>query len=68
MPIQPMEPTEYIKYTADVTSVIIKRSIENAYPKMPPKRRDDLVVGVIERLARMHDYTLRRGHDTGDGE
>jgi hypothetical protein len=60
MPIEPMEPSEYEKETAAVTSTIIRRSIEIAYPKFSPKRREDMIIGVIDRLAHMHGWAIRR--------
>jgi hypothetical protein len=69
MPIEPIEPSEYEKETAAVTSTIIRRSIEIAYPKFSSKRREDMIVGVIDRLARMHGWTIRRDYiHTEDGE
>jgi hypothetical protein len=66
MPIEPIDPTEYERMTAEVTRTIISRSIEIAYPMFSSQDREAMFVGVIDRLARMRGWSIRRDFIRGE--
>jgi hypothetical protein len=56
----PITPTEYERATAIVTHATLKVSIDRSYPELSPEDRDALIVGVIDRMARMRGWAIRR--------
>lgn len=61
-----MTPDEYERTTAIVTHATISRSIETAFPRSSAEDRDAMFVAVIDRLARMRGYVIRRWYDLDD--
>lgn len=55
-----MDPTEYERVTAIVTHATLMISIQRAYPKLTIEDRDAMVIGIIDRLARMRGWAVRR--------
>jgi hypothetical protein len=56
----PVTQDQYEQITAIVTNVTLIKSVEYAWPDMPPGERDALVIGVIDRMARMRGWAVRR--------
>jgi hypothetical protein len=56
----PIDQNEYEKISAILTSAMLTKSVEYAYPEMPPSEQDALVIGVIDRMARMRGWIVRR--------
>ena len=56
----PISQDEYEKISAIVTHATLTKSVEFAYPDMPPSEQDALIVGVIDRVARMRGWSVRR--------
>jgi hypothetical protein len=51
---------EYERISAIVSHAALTKSVEQAYPNMPPSEQDALVVGVIDRMARMRGWSVKR--------
>jgi hypothetical protein len=56
----PITQDEYEKISAIVTHATLTKSVEYAWPDMPPSEQDAIVVGVIDRMARMRGWAVRR--------
>jgi hypothetical protein len=56
----PISPTEYERATAIVTHATLKVSIDRAYPELDSSDRDAMFISIIDRLARMRGFTIRR--------
>jgi hypothetical protein len=56
----PISQDEYERISAIVTHATLTKSVEMAWPNMPPSEQDALIVGVIDRLARMRGWAVRR--------
>jgi hypothetical protein len=56
----PVTQDEYERITAIVSHATLTKSVEYAYPDMPPSEQDALIVGVIDRMARMRGWSVRR--------
>jgi hypothetical protein len=56
----PITEEEYEKISAIITHATLTKSVEYAWPDMPPSEQDAIVVGVIDRMARMRGWSVRR--------
>jgi hypothetical protein len=56
----PITQDDYERITAIVSHATLTKSVEYAWPNMPPSEQDALIVGVIDRMARMRGWTVRR--------
>jgi hypothetical protein len=57
---RPISHDEYERISAIVSHAALTKSVEQAYPDMPPSEQDALIVGVIDRMARMRGWAVRR--------
>lgn len=64
----PIDQNEYERISAIITNATLTKSVEYAYPKMPPSEQDALIVGVIDRVARMRGWAVRREHILSEDE
>lgn len=53
-------PNDYERATAIIVHATIKKSLEYAYPAMSIEEHDAMFVGIVDRLARMRGYGVRR--------
>jgi hypothetical protein len=51
---------DYERISAIVSHAALTKSVEQAYPNMPPSEQDALVVGVIDRMARLRGWSVKR--------
>jgi hypothetical protein len=51
---------QYEQISAIVSHAALTKSVEMAYPDMPPSEQDALIVGIIDRMARMRGWSVRR--------
>jgi hypothetical protein len=51
---------QYERISAIISHATLTKSVEMAYPNMPPSEQDALIVGVIDRMARMRGWSVRR--------
>jgi hypothetical protein len=51
---------KYERISAIISHATLTKSVEMAYPDMPPSEQDALIVGVIDRMARMRGWAVRR--------
>jgi hypothetical protein len=51
---------EYEIASAILSHATLTKSVEMAYPNMPPSEQDALIVGIIDRMARMRGWMVRR--------
>jgi hypothetical protein len=56
----PIDQNEYERISAIVSHAALTKSVEQAYPDMPPSEQDALIVGVIDRMARMRGWMVKR--------
>jgi hypothetical protein len=59
-PDMPISPSEYERATAIAMHATLKVSLDRAYPELTSSERDAMFMGVIERLARMRGFAIRR--------
>jgi hypothetical protein len=57
---RPIDHNEYERISAIVSHAALTKSVEQAYPNMPPSEQDALIVGVIDRMARMRGWSVKR--------
>jgi hypothetical protein len=55
-----VQPSDYVKAAAIVTNVSIKMSIRFSWPHLEEKDREVMLIDVIDRMARLHGWSLRR--------
>lgn len=63
---QQIDPNEYERATAIVTHATLTRSVANAYPSMTMEEFDAMIVGILDRIARMRGWAIRREHVMAD--
>lgn len=63
-----INPTEYERATAIVVHATIKRSIENAYPNLSTDDCDAMFIGILDRLARLRGWAIRREYVDAEDE
>lgn len=69
MPQLQPDPNDYERATAIITHTTLSVSVSRTYPEYTMRERNALIVGVIDRLARMRGYAIRREYvDVEDGE
>jgi hypothetical protein len=51
---------DYERISAIVSHAALTKSVEQAYPNMPPSEQDALIVGVIDRMARLRGWAVKR--------
>jgi hypothetical protein len=56
----PISQDEYEKITAIVSHATLTKSVEYAWPNMPPSEQDAIIVGIIDRMARLRGWSVRR--------
>lgn len=65
----PLDPTEYERATAIVTHATIARSLAISFPKMSDEDRDMMFVAIIDRMAQMRGWRIKREFaDVEEGE
>jgi hypothetical protein len=64
-----LSPDNYERITAIVSYGTIKLSIEKAFPALSAQEHAQMIVAVIDRMARMQGFGVRReSYVSGDGE
>lgn len=63
-----LDPTEYERATAIVTHTTITRSLEISFPAMSDEDRDAMIIAIIDRLARMRGWAIRREYVDAEDE
>lgn len=56
----PIDPNEYERATAIVTHATMQLSIERAYPNLSQEDHDAMFIAVLDRMARMRGWVIRR--------
>lgn len=56
----PIDPTEYERATAIITHATLTRTVANAYPHFSMEEFDAMIVGILDRMARMRGWAIRR--------
>lgn len=56
----PVDPNEYERLSAIITHATLTRSVANAYPGMTMEEFDAMIVGILDRIARMRGWAIRR--------
>jgi hypothetical protein len=51
---------DFSRATAIINHAVIKMSVEKTFPNASNKEQDDMILLVIERMARMRGYAIRR--------
>jgi hypothetical protein len=57
---RPIDHNDYERISAIVSHAALTKSVEQAYPDMPPSEQDALIVGIIDRMARLRGWSVRR--------
>jgi hypothetical protein len=60
--------TDYIRATAIITQATIQRSLETSWPELGQKERDQLLIEVIDRIARMRGWSVKREFVDSEGD
>jgi hypothetical protein len=61
--------TDYIRATAIVTQATIRMSLEASWPELSSNERDQLLIQVLDRIARMRGWSIKREFvDSEEGE
>lgn len=55
-----IDPNEYERLTAVVTHATIQISIERSYPDLSREDHDAMFIAVLDRMARMRGWAIRR--------
>jgi hypothetical protein len=64
-----LSPDNYERIAAIVSYGTIKLSIEKAFPALSAQEHAQMIVAVIDRMARMQGFGVRReNYVSGDGE
>jgi hypothetical protein len=64
-----MDSAEYERMTAAVTHAVIQRCITCVFPELQPSDHIAMIVNVIDRLARMYGWSIKREYAMNeDGE
>lgn len=63
-----LDPNEYERATAIVTHATISRSLEVSFPTMSDEDRDAMIIAIIDRLARMRGWAIRREYVDAEDE
>ena len=51
---------DYARATAIITHAVLTKGIEASYPSLSPREQDEMFITVIDRLARMRGWAIRR--------
>ncbi len=51
---------DYARATAIITHAVLTKGIEASYPSLSPRDQDEMFIAVIDRLARMRGWVIRR--------
>jgi hypothetical protein len=52
--------TDYIRATAIITQATIQRSLKASWPELSQEERDQLLIEVLDRIARMRGWSIKR--------
>jgi hypothetical protein len=60
MPPKPLNVLDYTQWSALITNSVLIRSIETSYPSMTMTDQDQLIIDILDRIARIHGWSVRR--------
>jgi hypothetical protein len=63
-----LSPDNYERVAAIVSYGTIKLSIERAFPELSAQQHAEMIVAVIDRMARMQGWSVRREPAMADGD
>jgi hypothetical protein len=55
-----VQPIDYVKATAIITSASLKLSIEHSWPYLQERDREVMIIDILDRMARLRGWSLRR--------
>jgi hypothetical protein len=65
----PLDSNDYARASALITHATLVRSIETSYPTLSMKDQNQILIDILDRIARMRGWGLRReptGRETED--
>lgn len=62
-----MDANDYARLSALVTHAVLIKGIEHSYPALSLDEQNAIIVDILDRVARMQGWELRRMPAEGDG-
>jgi hypothetical protein len=59
----PMNSADYVHWSSLITNSVLIKSIEANYPTLTIAEQDALLIEVLDRIARIHGWSLKREPD-----
>ena len=59
---------DYARATAIITHAVLTKGIEASYPSLSPCEQDEMFIAIIDRLARMRGWSVKREHVMAEDE
>ena len=59
---------DYARATAIITHAVLTKGIEASYPGLPPREQDEMFIAVLDRLARMRGWAIKRENAMADDD
>lgn len=56
----PLDPVDYVRASALVTHAALIKTIERSYPTLTIHEQDAMMIDIIDRMARMRGWAIRR--------
>jgi hypothetical protein len=63
-----VQPIDYARATAIITSATLKMSIEHSWPHLQEEDREAMFIDILDRMARIRGWSLRREPVMADEE